>query len=121
MDYIYCLFTPKIDINKAQSYYLYDNNNELINGTSDQFIKLNKISSNLVNATLSIEDKNFYKHQGFDFLRILKSLYINVVNRKTLQGASTITQQYAKNLYLEFDKTWERKIEEAFLSELNIQ
>ena len=114
--YMFARFTSNLDINTSNGYYLYDNNNELINGTSDQFIKLNKISSNLVNATLSIEDKNFYKHQGFDFLRILKSLYINVVNRKTLQGASTITQQYAKNLYLEFDKTWERKIKEAWLT-----
>ena len=114
--YMFARFTSNLDINTSNGYYLYDNNNELINGTSDQFIKLNKISSNLINATLSIEDKNFYKHQGFDFLRILKSLYINVVNRKTLQGASTITQQYAKNLYLEFDKTWERKIKEAWLT-----
>ena len=105
----------KLDIKKTNGYYLYDTNNNLINGIGD-YIDISNISPYLINATISIEDKNFYKHQGFDYLRILKSLYINITNNKTLQGASTITQQYAKNLYLDFDKTWERKIKEAWLT-----
>lgn len=108
--------TKKLDINSSNGYYLYDVENKLMNGTSDQWIKLDNISEHLINATISIEDKNFYKHQGFDYLRIAKSLYINIVNGETLQGASTITQQYAKNLFLDFDKTWERKIKEAWLT-----
>lgn len=114
--YIIASLTKKLDINTSNGYYLYDTNNNLINGTSDQWIKLENISPYLINATIAIEDKNFYKHQGFDYLRIAKSLYINIVNGKTLQGASTITQQYAKNLFLEFDKTWERKLKEAWLT-----
>ena len=105
----------KIDITKTNGYYLYDSQNNLINSKGD-YIKLDDISKHLINATISIEDKNFYKHQGFDYPRILKSLYINLTNKRTLQGASTITQQYAKNLFLEFDKTWERKIKEAWLT-----
>ena len=66
----------KIDIKKTNGYYLYDNNNNLINSKGD-YIDLENISKYLINATISIEDKNFYKHQGFDYLRILKSLYIN--------------------------------------------
>ncbi len=108
--------TKKLDINASNGYYLYDSSNNLINGTSDQWIKLEDISKNLIDATIAIEDKNFYKHQGFDYFRIFKSLYINITNGKTLQGASTITQQYAKNLFLEFDKKWERKIKEAWLT-----
>ena len=114
--YFVASISKKLDINTSNGYYLYDSNNNLINGTSDQWIKLDDISKNLINATISIEDKNFYKHQGFDYLRIAKSLYINLINRKTLQGASTITQQYAKNLFLDFDKTWERKFKEAWLT-----
>ena len=114
--YITASFTEKLDINTSNGYYLYDAENNLINGTSDQWIKLENISPYLIEATIAIEDKNFYKHQGFDYLRIAKSFYINIVNNKTLQGASTITQQYAKNLFLEFDKTWERKIKEAWLT-----
>ena len=114
--YLVASITKKLDINTSNGYYLYDTKNTLINGTSDQWIKLEDISPYLINATIAIEDKNFYKHQGFDFLRILKSLYVNIINKKTLQGASTITQQYAKNLFLEFDKTWKRKIKEAWLT-----
>ena len=104
----------KIKITSSNAYYLYDNNNNLINGASDKWVKLEDISPYLIDATISIEDKKFYKHQGFDFLRIFKSLYINISNGKTLQGASTISQQLAKNLYLSFDKTYERKIKEAW-------
>lgn len=114
--YLFASLTEKLDINTTNGYYLYDSENNLINGTSDQWIKLENISEHLINATISIEDKNFYKHQGFDYLRIAKSLYINIINGKTLQGASTITQQYAKNLFLDFDKTWERKAKEAWLT-----
>ena len=106
----------KIDLNASKGYYLYDNKNKLINGTSDQWIKLKNIDKDLVNATISIEDKNFYHHQGFDYPRIVKSLFTNIKNKETLQGASTITQQYAKNLFLNFDKTWERKIKEAWIT-----
>lgn len=114
--YLIASMTKKLDIDTMNGYYLYDKDNNLINGTSDQWIELDQISDYLIDATISIEDKNFYKHQGFDYLRIIKSLYINFKSGKTLQGASTITQQYAKNLFLEFDKTWERKIKEAWLT-----
>ena len=113
---IYGKMMPKLDISSANSYYLYDINGNRFSGTNDEWISLNSISPYLINATIATEDKNFYRHQGFDFLRIIKSLYINAVNRETLQGASTITQQYAKNLFLSFDKTWNRKIEEALLA-----
>ncbi len=46
----------------------------------------------------------------------MKAMYVNLVNGETLEGASTITQQYAKNLFLDFDKNWERKLEEAWLT-----
>ena len=114
--YLYAKATPKLSINSANSFYLYDDSNELFSGNNDDWIGLNEISNHLINATLAIEDKNFYSHQGFDFLRILKALYVNIKSGKKLQGASTISQQYAKNLFLDFDKTWERKIEEAWLT-----
>ena len=114
--YAFARISKKIDINNNNGYYLYDKNNNLINATSDSKIQLKDINKNMINATIAIEDKNFYKHQGFDFFRIFKSLWINVKSRKTLQGASTITQQYAKNLFLTFDKTWERKLKEAWLT-----
>lgn len=115
--YLYAKITPKLSINSANGYYLYDKNAENYSGNSnDGWIKLDDISQYLVNATVSIEDKGFFKHQGFDFLRIIKALYVNIKSGKKLQGASTITQQYAKNLFLDFDKKWSRKIDEAWLT-----
>lgn len=115
--YIYAKTWPKLDISTANSFYLYDNENHLFTGgNSNDWISLDNISKYMVDATISIEDKNFYNHKGFDFPRIIKAMYINIINRKTLQGASTISQQYAKNLFLDFDKTWNRKIDEAWLT-----
>lgn len=115
--YVYAKMLPKLPIDKANSFYLYDNDNKLYKGgNSKEWVALDDISPYLVQATLAIEDKNFYSHKGFDFLRIIKALHTNVVNRKRLEGASTISQQYAKNLFLDFDKTWKRKIDEAWLT-----
>ena len=113
--YIYCFLTPKLKINKSQSYYLYDNNSKLVFGDND-WIPLDKISDDLINTTISTEDKYFYKHIGFDYLRIGKAAITNIINRNKSEGASTITQQYARNLFLNFDKTWKRKIDEAILA-----
>ena len=113
--YIYCLITPKIQISRNQSYYLYDNQNELI-FNNYSWLSLDQISDNLINATLSTEDKHFYHHIGFDYPRILKAIITNITSKSLSEGASTITQQYARNLYLNYDKTWKRKIEEAILA-----
>ena len=115
--YVVARLMPKLPINSANSFYLYDKNDELFTaGNQKEWVSLDEISPYVIDATLSIEDKHFYQHQGFDFLRIIKALYINFTSGQTKQGASTITQQYAKNLFLDFDKTWERKIEEAWLT-----
>ena len=106
----------KLNINKSNSYYIYDKDKNLMNGLSDEWVKKKDISKHVINATISIEDKNFYKHHGFDFPRIAKSLCVNLINKDNLQGASTISQQYTKNLFLDFNKTWKRKIKEAWLT-----
>ncbi|MEG2322707.1 MAG: transglycosylase domain-containing protein [Bacilli bacterium] len=106
---------PKLVINSANSYYFYDIEGSLITGT-DEWISFDNIDKDLINATVAIEDRHFFNHQGFDFLRIGKAIYTNLASKTKNQGASTITQQYAKNLYLDFDKTWERKINEAWLT-----
>ena len=114
--FVYCKLTPKMDINKAQSYYLYDNKGNLIFDNNDEWASLDNISSNLINATIYTEDKYFYQHVGFDYLRISKAIVNNIITRSKSEGASTITQQYARNLFLNFDKTWKRKIDEALLA-----
>ena len=113
--YIYCLITPKIQISRNQSYYLYDNENEQI-FNNYSWVSLDDISPYLIDATLSTEDKHFYYHIGFDYLRIGKAIIKNISSRSLSEGASTITQQYARNLYLNYEKTWKRKIDEAVLA-----
>lgn len=120
--YGYSKLSNKLEIKSANNISMYDNTNEVFfqgNGTS-KWVNLNDISKNVINATISTEDKKFYKHFGFDFLRIAKASFVNIKNRKTMQGASTISQQYVKNLFLDFDKTWERKWNEMWLT-LNVE
>lgn len=113
--YTVAYFTPIPIINKANKYEFYDCLNNKFSASSDKWIKIDDISPNLINATIALEDKNFYNHNGFDYLRIGKSL-LNNMTSNTIQGASTITQQLAKNLFLSFDQTWERKLKEAWLT-----
>jgi len=116
--YTYALITPKIQIKNANKFYIYDKNNNLIfqgSGTQE-WVHLDEISPYLINATISVEDKNFYNHKGFDFLRITKAIFENIKHKGIVQGASTITQQYAKNLFLNFEKSWKRKWKEMWLT-----
>ena len=113
--YIYCLITPKIQISRNQSYYLYDNEENLI-FNNYSWVELDDISDNLIKATLATEDRHFYYHIGFDYFRIIKAVVNNITSKSLSEGASTITQQYARNLYLNYDKTWKRKIQEAILA-----
>lgn len=114
--FIYIKTSPKPEIYSANNLVLYDSEENVFfqGNESKEWIILDDISDYLIKATIYTEDKNFYKHFGFDFFRILKASYINITSGKTMQGASTITQQYAKNLFLDFDKTWKRKWDEMW-------
>ena len=116
--YGYAYFSPKLDIRNANQFYIYDDTNELIyqGSGNNEWISLDEVSPYFIDAIISTEDKNFYKHFGFDFMRIGKAMLVNIQNGKIVQGASTISQQYVKNMYLDFDKTWKRKYEEALLT-----
>lgn len=116
--YTIAYFSPVLDIKTTGQYYIYDDQGNIIyqgSGTS-KWVELDDISDNMKNAIISIEDKNFYKHKGFDYPRIIKTMFLNVKNKQIVGGASTISQQYVKNLYLDFDKNWSRKLEEAWLT-----
>lgn len=116
--YIFAYFTEPIALNTANSYYIYDNKDNVIyqGSNNSEWVSLDNIDDKFVEYIVNVEDQHFYQHKGFDVLRILKSLYLNFKSGKILGGGSSISQQYVKNLFLEFDQTWERKIEEAFLT-----
>ncbi len=116
--YVYAYFSPGIDIKTSNSFYIYDNNDSLVyqGSGNSEWVDLEDVSDIFLSAIISTEDKHFFEHMGFDYLRIAKSMYTNLKNGYISQGGSTISQQYVKNMYLDFDQTWERKIQEAFLT-----
>lgn len=80
-------------------------------------ISLDKVPADLKNAVIAIEDKDFYNHYGVNFKGILRALYVNLTSGDlTGQGASSITQQLARNAFLTLDKKWERKFKEIILA-----
>ena len=114
--YFYAKLIPKLDIKNVNTFYLYTKSNELyFEGSGEkEWVNLKNISNNLIKATINIEDKKFYEHHGVDILRVIKATFNNIKNGEIVEGASTITQQYAKNLYLDFDKTFKRKLNELW-------
>ncbi|HET6688087.1 MAG TPA: transglycosylase domain-containing protein [Rubrobacter sp.] len=70
----------------------------------------------LLNALVAKEDERFMEHGGVDLWGIMRALYVDIRAGETVEGASTITQQYVKNAYLTHDQTWRRKIKEALIA-----
>ncbi len=114
----FCVGEP--ELNKDRYIKLYDDQNEIfyqsINNYNGQYVSLENVSPYFLKAIVSIEDKRFYQHHGFDYVGISRAIKTNVIKRKNSQGASTITQQYARLLYLTNEKTWSRKVKEAFFT-----
>lgn len=79
-------------------------------------VSLNDIPRTMVDATIAIEDRKFYKHWGIDITGILRAVIQNIKARRTVQGASTITQQLARDLFLTQKRTIDRKMKEALLA-----
>ncbi len=83
------------------------------------FVPFNAIPKRIIDSFLSSEDKNFFKHPGVDakgVLRAIKNNIFNIINSNRLEGASTITQQVAKNFLLSNEVSLDRKIKEAILA-----
>ncbi len=106
----------------AVSSKVYSGNGELVNGFSTEkriFVPYNAISEKVINSFLSAEDKNFFSHPGVDARGVLRAIVnniSNVISSKRLEGASTITQQVAKNFLLTNEVSLNRKIKEAILA-----
>ncbi len=79
-------------------------------------VHLNQIPRNLINATLSTEDRNFYQHWGVDLWGVGRAAVSNVLHMHTTEGGSTITQQLARNLFLTQERTMSRKLKEIALA-----
>ena len=101
---------------------LYSGSGVLVSDFSSEkriFVPYEAIPSTVINSFLSAEDKNFFNHPGVDakgIVRALKNNIYNFMNSKRLEGASTITQQVAKNFLLTNEVSFDRKIKEAILA-----
>lgn len=101
---------------------IYDRNDKLLYQFFDDedrsWINFSEIPQNLVNATIAIEDKEFYQHHGFSLKGIIKAVIYNFKksDEDKLRGGSTITQQLVKNVFLDGEKSLSRKIKEAILA-----
>ncbi len=107
---------PPLHVPQSTLYYAEDGTvlAETNSGEKRFWLELPHISQPAVEATIAIEDKTFYKHHGFDMKRIGGAIIANIHAGKKAQGASTITQQYARTLFLSMEKTWKRKLREAY-------
>lgn len=107
---------PPLAVSQSAVFYANDGTiiDEIHHGEKRYWVSLENISPVLIQATLSIEDKRFYEHHGFDGKRIIGAAIADLKAMAKVQGASTITQQYARNLFLEHEKTWTRKLHEAW-------
>ncbi|PAV31395.1 monofunctional biosynthetic peptidoglycan transglycosylase [Virgibacillus profundi] len=105
-------------LTNQQNTIYYSNSDEIIgeeSGSENRYwVELDEMSPAVIDATLMIEDKHFYDHHGFDFRRIAGAIWKDIQSFSLKEGASTLTQQYARNLFLTHEKTWERKLKEAF-------
>ena len=79
-------------------------------------ITIDEVPADLKNAFLSTEDRNFYRHRGFDTIGLIRSILVNIQAGSVKQGASTITQQLARILFLSNERTFDRKIKELIIA-----
>lgn len=114
--YAKILGPPPLAVPQSTLYYSADGSiiGESNNGQKRYWVPYEKIAEPIIEATVAIEDRKFFNHNGFDYKRIVGAALADVKALSKVQGASTITQQYARNLYLVHDKTWKRKLTEAF-------
>ena len=104
----------------SQTSLVYDVNEELISvikGEKDvYYINIDEIPQAVKDAFICTEDKKFYRHNGIDLQAIIRAFKGMIENQEIVSGASTITQQLGRNVFLTQEKTWQRKVEEIFIA-----
>ena len=82
----------------------------------DNYIQYEDVPEIYYKALVAVEDRRFYKHNGFDIIGTARAIYNDIRAKELLEGGSTISQQLAKNLYFPKDNTLQRKIAEIFMA-----
>ena len=123
----YALTLPPPEELSARSIFMstkiYDRQGELLYEVFDPsagrrtVVPIEEIPDHLISATIATEDKTFYSNPGFDPLAIIRAVWLNLAEGEIVSGASTITQQLVKNIFLSPERTFTRKIQEAVLAQ----
>jgi membrane peptidoglycan carboxypeptidase len=107
-------------LNVSQSTTIYDREGNILyvkhGGENRQYVPYESISKNIIDATVAIEDDQFWQHSGFDPVGIARASVNNIFHLGNQQGGSTITQQYIKNTFLSSEKSYIRKLKELILA-----
>lgn len=82
----------------------------------ENFIKYDELPDIFINAVVSVEDKRFFSHSGYDLISIGRAMITNIKDRELSEGGSTITQQIAKNIFFSQRKEFTRKVAEVFVA-----
>jgi membrane peptidoglycan carboxypeptidase len=122
MAYVYARLPLNLNIRQEQTSYLYSADGRLLTtfeaGVDRTAINFNQMPDVLLQAVIAAEDEDYYEHSGVDMMAIIRAAWANLTGGEIEQGASTITQQYVRNVYPEVgtDVTIERKIKEILLA-----
>lgn len=109
---VYALGPPTIE--NKQTVTIVDRSGEIINETTEKVDTLDDVPAYVIDGLILAEDRHFYDHYGLHLPGIARALIRNIQAKQLKEGASTITQQLARNLYLSHEKTWTRKLKELY-------
>ncbi len=105
---------------KGETGLVYDQKGKLLKaykGEKDSYyLEFDQIPEIVVKTYIAVEDRQFEKHDGVDYRAILRAVIAMIRNGEVTQGGSTITQQLARTVFLNTEKTWQRKMEEIFIA-----
>ena len=117
--FIWTSDVSKLEKPAPQPTIIYDQNGDIaskISNSNIEGVRINQIPDEVINAVISTEDQRFYKHNGINYLGIMRAFFQNTISGEVVAGGSTITQQLAKNVFLTHERTYTRKVKELILT-----
>jgi penicillin-binding protein 2A len=117
-----CIWTSdvsKLEKPVPQPTIIYDQNGNIaskISNSNIEGVSIDQIPKEVIHAVISTEDQRFYKHNGINYIAIIRAFFQNMISGEVVAGGSTITQQLAKNVFLTHERTYTRKFKELILT-----
>ncbi|MGX6445053.1 transglycosylase domain-containing protein [Neobacillus sp. K501] len=117
--FIWTSDVSKLNKPAPQPTLIYDQDGKIASKISNSNIEgvgIKKIPANVIHAVVSTEDQRFYKHNGINYVAIVRAFFKNMISGDIVAGGSTITQQLAKNAFLTHERTYTRKVKELIIT-----